>query len=377
MEDVPVVCNNLYTDRATALNAPLGDIHLMFCETCGHTFNAAFDETKMDYGENYETSLHYSEHFQNYARGLAQRLIDTYELSGKNIVEIGCGQAEFLSELCNLGQNKGYGFDQSFDPAKSDLSAQLEVLPQNYGPEFRDLHADLFCCRHVLEHVADPVSFIQQLKNTLSENQESILYFEVPNGLFTLRDLGIWDLIYEHCSYFWAGSLALLFHRCDFRVNRVATAYDEQFLAIDLKNTALNDRNCKGLEYAFEQLAGVASYAHAFSMRYREKKHHWQGLRRDLARDRRPAVIWGAGSKGVTFLNLTGNELQGDRLEFAVDVNPRKHGKHIPGTGHRIIPPAELSQINPEVVFLMNPAYEAEVRGQLSDLGINAELEVV
>jgi hypothetical protein len=33
-----------------------------------------------------------------------------------------------------------------------------------------------------------------------------MFYLEVPNGLFTLRDLGIWDLIYEHCQYFTAAS---------------------------------------------------------------------------------------------------------------------------------------------------------------------------
>lgn len=377
MEDVPVVCNNLYKDRRAALEAPLSKIRLAFCKNCGHTFNTAFDETEIDYGESYETSLHYSEHFQSYSASLANRLIDTYELREKNIIEIGCGQAEFLSEICRLGHNKGFGFDQSFDPTRFEPSGDLQVLPQNYGSRFGNLHADLLCCRHVLEHIANPISFINELKGTLSKNRDAILYFEVPNSLFTLRDLGIWDLIYEHCSYFWSGSLALVFQQCGFEIIRMATTYDEQFLSIDLKLADQTSARQFGLRSLDENLSDVASYASTFAKNYLEKRDHWQRVRKELAQNGRNAVIWGAGSKGVTFLNLTQNGEADERLDFAIDISPRKHGKYIPGTGQKIVPPSELPAINPDTVFLMNAAYESEVGAQLSELGIDAGLEIV
>jgi hypothetical protein len=38
-----------------------------------------------------------------------------------------------------------------------------------------------------------------------------IVYFEVPNGGYILRDQACWELIYQHFSYFTERSLVTLF----------------------------------------------------------------------------------------------------------------------------------------------------------------------
>jgi hypothetical protein len=84
--------------------------------------------------------------------------------------------------------------------------------------------------------------------------------------------------------------------------------------------------------------------------------------------------VWGAGSKGATFLNL----LQAsDTVECVIDVNPRKHGMFIAGTGHRIEPPEVMANLGHVSILLMNPLYENEVRTLLGDLGVRAHLEIV
>ncbi len=376
LDRLPVICNNLAPDRHSALAVKQGEFRLTFCEKCGHSYNSAFDPNLMDYDANYETSLHYSKRFRQFASNLAKRLVETYDVREKTIVELGCGQGEFLSEVCRLGNNNGFGFDQSFDPTKSSLAENVSVLAENYGPKFSHLKADLFCCRHVLEHVADLRSFVSQLKRTMPQEHDTILYFEVPNGLYTMRDLGIWDLIYEHCSYFWSGSLELLFDRCGFEVYRVEPTYDGQFLSIDLKHPASastfqNDPT--PLESSSYDIAGFAS---AFADNFVEKIDFWKRYRAELAKNGKKAVIWGAGSKGVTFLNLTNPQHPDEFLNYAVDVSPRKHGKYIPGTGQEIVSPDHLKTIDPDVVFLMNPTYEQEVRSDLAALQIDAELKV-
>src|SRR5215813_2478046 len=100
IENVPVHCNLHWSSRETALNAPRGDIRLGFCDTCGMIYNLAFDPRRMGYTPAYENSLHFSPRFQAYAQELATRLLERYRLRGKNIIEIGCGQGEFLSMLC-------------------------------------------------------------------------------------------------------------------------------------------------------------------------------------------------------------------------------------------------------------------------------------
>ena len=82
-------------------------------------------------------------------------------------------------------------------------------------------------------------------------------------------------------------------------------------------------------------------------------------------------ALWGAGSKGVTFLNLVPGA---DRVGCVVDVNPRKHGRHVPVTGQPVVGPEELPSFRPDVVLVMNPLYEAEIRATLGDLGVDADV---
>lgn len=85
-------------------------------------------------------------------------------------------------------------------------------------------------------------------------------------------------------------------------------------------------------------------------------------------------MLWGAGSKGVMFLNLAGERTS--TIVGAVDLNPRKHGKFIAGTGTPIIPPAELVRLRPDTVLVMNPLYEHEIRAELARLGLTPDLVI-
>jgi hypothetical protein len=82
-------------------------------------------------------------------------------------------------------------------------------------------------------------------------------------------------------------------------------------------------------------------------------------------------VLWGGGAKAVGFLNLLKVE---DAISYVVDINPHKHGLHLPGTGQKIVGPEFLKEYQPEIVILMNPIYRQEVEGQLRELGIGAEV---
>ena len=102
---------------------------------------------------------------------------------------------------------------------------------------------------------------------------------------------------------------------------------------------------------------------------------HRQRWSERLAADRAPSVaVWGAGAKGTTFLNLVEG---GDRVGHLVDVNPRKRGKHVPGTGQPISAPEDLAERPPRHVVVMNPIYRAEIRQTLHGLGIEPEIEAV
>jgi hypothetical protein len=57
-----------------------------------------------------------------------------------------------------------------------------------------------------------------------------------------------------------------------------------------------------------------------------------------------------------------------------VDVNPRKWGRYLPVTAHRVDPPETLTELRPEAVIITNPSYRTEIAEELRRLGIEAEL---
>jgi hypothetical protein len=79
-------------------------------------------------------------------------------------------------------------------------------------------------------------------------------------------------------------------------------------------------------------------------------------------------VVWGAGSKGVTFLNVL--EV-GELIAYIVDLNPRKHLKYIADTGQQIVSPEFLLTYRPEVVIVMNPIYLEEIQTLLDTMGLH------
>ena len=74
-------------------------------------------------------------------------------------------------------------------------------------------------------------------------------------------------------------------------------------------------------------------------------------------------MLWGGGSKAGAFLTTLG--VNDAAVAYAVDVNPRRHGTFIAGTGQQIVAPAFLEAYRPEVVLVMSPIYLPEITAEL------------
>jgi len=57
-----------------------------------------------------------------------------------------------------------------------------------------------------------------------------------------------------------------------------------------------------------------------------------------------------------------------------VDVNPRKQGTFLPGSGHPVVAPETLLETRPDLVVAMNGMYREEIQRRLSGLGLDIEL---
>lgn len=362
---VPIFCNQYWPSASDAVQAPAGALDIVRCEACSHVFNAAFDAERIRYAAGYENSLHFSPTFSGYVEGLAKRLMERYDIRGRRILEIGCGDGGFLSVLCEKGGNRGFGFDPSqadrcFEGASG---AKVTIKGGYYTADTRLADIDVICSRHVLEHLPDPASLLRSLRDWHKGRPGAMAYFEVPNGDFCLRPHGLWDLIYEHVSYFTPGSLAFLLRSCGYRINDIGLAFDEQFL---------------WAEAGFADAGGSAPNVAAPETPAGRIRDGYERMietcRRQIeafAAAGRKMALWGAGSKGVTFLNIAD---PARAIETVVDINPRKRGLHVAITGQRVVAPDALSGIKPDVVFVMNALYAGEIAATLDRLGVAAEL---
>lgn len=370
---MPIHCNVLWACAEEARAAPRGAIHLALCTSCGMVMNLAFDADSVTYTAAYENSLHFSPRFQRYAAELARTLIERLSLKGKTILEIGCGTGEFLQLLCTGGRNNGMGFDPSYEPNRDTEGAQdnVTIVPEPFSSADVSLTADLICCRHVLEHTPAPRAFLEEVSKVADRRPGCSVFFEVPNALYTLRDLGIWDIIYEHCSYFSAPSLARQFASVGFEIRDLYTAFGDQYLCLEAGGGG--GRNLPANRWV-PQVQELIELVEVFANHYSEKVDIWSDRLGRLLDQGRRVVLWGAGSKGVTFLNTV---VGGESIAHVVDLNPRKQGKFIPGVGQVVASPESLRQVEPDVVLVMNAIYEEEIQALLIDLGVQADLETV
>ncbi len=365
LADLPVAINAQTTPEA-ATSVPKGDMELVVCTTCSHLFNAAFDPEASAYDSSYENTLHFSPHFQKHARELASRLVTEHGLTGATVAEAGAGPGHFLTMLCEAGVGGGYGFDPSYDPDRLGAPEHPDVtLSQGLFPTDGSFEPKMAFTQHVLEHLTAPVDLLSILGRSVADQDGGLVYSEVPNGELMVNKCALWDLIYEHYSYFTPTSLVLAAQLAGLSADNVVTAYDDQFLSVESRpvepSTVMPDSSI--VEPLVQQAVDFGEQA----------RKRIDQARTELARYRAagPVALWGAGSKGMTYMNLVASE---GEVAAVVDVNPRKAGFGIPGVPGVISGPESLTDIAPATVLIANPIYAAEIRATLADLGVDADV---
>jgi len=353
-----------------ALNFPRGDVVLGFCESCGFISNTAFDPSMVNYSTAYEDQQSCSPTFNAFAQKLATQLIKKHGLFNKTIIEIGCGKGDFLALLCELGNNNGVGIDPAFISGRiqSPATNRLTFIRDYYSERYAHYRGDLICCRHTLEHIPNTAEFVNIVRRAVGNHLETIVFFEIPDVVRVLRELAFWDIYYEHCSYFSLGSLARLFRQCKFDVTDLSKDFDDQYLLIEAKPVNQASDKVHELEESVKQ---IANYARYFSRYCDEKLDRWKNRLQQLYADKRRTVIWGSGSKCVSFITTVGVK---DEIEYVIDINPYRHGKYIPGAGKKIMSPQFLKTYKPDVTIVMNPVYCDEIRQMLDSMEVNTEI---
>ncbi|MGB3247377.1 MAG: methyltransferase domain-containing protein [Sulfitobacter sp.] len=365
--NVPVICNQLWPDAEAARTAPSGDVDLVRCPDCALIWNAAFESERMVYAPGYENALHFSPKFQSFAEELAKGLVDRFELTGKNVFEIGCGDGHMLDLMSKCGAATATGFDPSMKDKETPFTARdgVEIVPEYFRSDQLDRPFDAILCRHVLEHLDAPMPLLHDIRRAIGDRDVPV-YFEVPNAGWMLRAVSMWDVIYEHVGYWTSASMSAAFRRAGFEPVSVTEGYDGQFLMLEARPAAPD------LSWLSPDTGTVAKDAEAFATAANGLLDGWRDR---LGKLDGKAVIWGAGSKGITFANALGDAAA--PLAALVDLNPRKHGLYVPGVALPVVAPEALKDVQPDLVLISNALYEGEITTQVRAMGLDPEFAVV
>lgn len=360
--DIPVLCGVHYATREEALASPLGRMTLGYCRNCAYVRNLAFDPQVMVYDTTMDTNLHHSAAFRSFSSELVAGLVERHTLKGKAILDIGCGQGEFLRELCEHAEATGVGYDAMYagaeGPDPSGAVFHSSRAPMNALAEF-----DFVSSRHWFEHEDDPYAFLTALRERAGDREVSG-YIEVPDAAYDLATAG-WEVIYPHVSYFNASALATIAERAGWHVTAEGTWFGGMFRYLEFSTTPGDSRD--RTEERDRQVGAVEGFAD----RQRGELARWQATITQLRDTGARPVLWGAGSRGVQFLTQVDPDC---RLAAVVDVNPRKWGRYLPVTGHRVDAPDSLRELQPGAVIITNPSYTQEIASSLADLGVAAQI---
>lgn len=329
------------------------------CTECGHVYNMAFDYTEVPYSDKpnlmFNEGVLWSEHIVRRSRDILSRLP-----KAPVVVDVGYGDGGFLA--C-LRQQRPEGHFIGFDPHGADSRVSGLDLRKEYFDAARhlaEIRPDVIVSRHVLEHLVNPLGFLQRIAAAASAlGVTPLAYFEVPcidNAIAARRTV---DFYYEHSSQFTTTSFVRMLTRCQAQIIEIGQSYGNEVIfgivrlggapfptAFIKEASAFRNDSAAALEVISQQL-GVL---------------YGSGKR---------TVVWGGTGKSAAFMCRYG--LDAGRFPFVVDSDAGKAGSFVPGTG-QIIRRSLWLKDNPAEVIIIPPQWRAaDILGEIERNGITYE----
>lgn len=294
-----------------------------YCGRCACVIQVRSATQGADYSEVDRST---QRQFPNYADEIVAELLKLCNSTKDLLVEVGSNDGTFLQHLRDAGIENMLGIEPSKSLAEHSRrnGHRIENMPLDesasqtihalYGP------AKVVVCRHTLEHVPDPFSFVKALRGLL--NSDGLLFIEVPSSApiidSRLHAYELWD---EHLSYFSETNLVSILERAGWAIRSIETrphCGSENILCwaelADFKKdwTATNraEKDVEGCE--------------SFAIRWRGFSESLRTKINDLPS---PLYAMGASHPQTNFLHFMGIM---DAVEGLFDDDPFKRGKWVP-----------------------------------------------
>lgn len=325
-------------------------LNINYCNNCDFAWNQAFEYSKVSYDSDaIIESGTFSKRYLKYQSDKASYIKKVIGYKPDVLVEIGAGSGLFIKEF---EAKQKIAIEPSEEAKLIDKS--ITVFNDFYKREKFNFKADLIVLRQVIEHVNNPLEFLNDiiLSFNKKENKEFFIYIEVPNSTPTFRYGRFYDLYFEHCNYFTNKSLIFLATQLGMEVVDISTGMDAELLSVLLR-------------------IGPNDSSIVKSNLNQNKKILDEKIKKNIKSNKK-IIAWGASGNGVQILNSL--KIDCETIKYVIDSDINKQGKFVPVTFQEIISPKDAVKENPDIIIILSQFHKKEISEQCKRLFKNIDI---
>jgi hypothetical protein len=367
------IANNLLSNPSHDTADKHYPLHAMTCESCALVQLSESLPREAIFNPDYvyysSTSTSWLKHSKLYAEKITKMLtLNQNDL----VVELASNDGYLLQFFQELGISV-LGIEPAMGVAQSAIKKGIPTVIDFFGASLALSLASshkpkLIIGNNVLAHVPNLHDFLRGVSLLISN--EGVITFEFPHLLNLLQNSQFDTIYHEHYSYLSITALIPLLKQYKLKVFEIEKIPSHGgSLRIFLAKESSGWRISQAVHYT---LLEESNFDPRNENIYKSLQINANKIKSDLLKELqelkvngKKIAVYGAAAKGTTLLNYCG--IKSNLIDYAVDLNPNKQGKFIPGSLIPIVDPVILSSSRPDVLFVLPWNLSTEIKLQVKD----------
>ncbi|MCH8147974.1 MAG: methyltransferase domain-containing protein [Planctomycetes bacterium] len=368
------LCENFLTRDQLNEEESFYPLHALVCGDCFLVQVEEYVSGRDIFCGEYAYFSSYSDSWLAHARRYAEMITARLQLNkNSHVVELASNDGYLLKNFVERGI-PCLGIEPADNVAATAVERGVPTRVAYFGRETASalvaegIRADLLAANNVLAHVPDINDFVAGMKILLADN--GVITVEFPHAVRMIEG-NQFDTIYqEHYCYFSFYTAEKIF------AAHGVTLFDVEELPTHGGSLRIYGRHTedqsKPVTPAVKKMRDreiAAGYTRLetycdFAEQVAETKRNLLAFLIQAKREKKSVAAYGAPGKGNTLLNYCG--VREDFIDYAVDRNPYKHNKFLPGTHIPVFAPDKIAQTKPDYILILPWNLKDEIMNQLA-----------